>query len=34
MDQAQKGSNDIKKYVSDRGYNANVRVEVFEKLDS
>jgi hypothetical protein len=33
-DQAQKDANDIKKYVSDRGYNANVRVEVFEKLDS
>lgn len=32
-DQAQKDANDIKKYVSDRGYNAEVRVEVFEKLD-
>lgn len=32
-DQAQKDANDIKKYVSDRGYNAKVRVEVFEKRD-
>lgn len=31
--QAQKDANDIKKYVSDRGYNVKVRVEVFEKLD-
>ena len=32
-DQAQKDAYDIKKYVSDRGYNAKVRVEVFEKRD-
>ena len=32
-EQAQKDANDIKKYVSDRGYNAKVRVEVFEKQD-